>query len=163
MDRLKICEEIIIRNEDKLKIVKDFTIGLTEEEYKEILKQGDIDREMIDKFEKYSDRYKFKKCRISFLKYIGTKKLILTYSTFIISIDNEEAENLFYKIKDRNIKTITKVTNKEALNIINNRDRIGIFYTISNGYYVGIDNITGDAWTEDFNTLRSCKKWLRRG
>ncbi len=37
---------------------------------------------------------------------------------------------------------------------------LGKFYLIEDGKYVGIDNSTGDAWTEDFDTLCECIIWL---
>jgi hypothetical protein len=59
---------------------------------------------------------------------------------------------------------IIKVDNENASEIIEKREPIGKFYTISknnNGKcYVGIDNYHGDAWTEDFKSLASCKRWL---
>lgn len=58
---------------------------------------------------------------------------------------------------------IIKIGNIEASIIIKKRKTVGLFYTIENGVYVGIDNTTGDAWTEDFKTLAACKKWLREG
>lgn len=39
----------------------------------------------------------------------------------------------------------------------------GLFYkTVNKSLYIGIDNLTGDAWTEEFNTLENCVKWLLR-
>jgi hypothetical protein len=29
--------------------------------------------------------------------------------------------------------------------------------------YAGIDNMTGDAWTEDFKTKEECLRWLQTG
>ena len=66
---------------------------------------------------------------------------------------------------------IKKVTLKEADKIINNREPEGLFYIKIKHYcpaeenlrttrYIAIDNRTGEAWTEEFSTLRSCKKWL---
>lgn len=62
---------------------------------------------------------------------------------------------------------IEKVTPEEASRIIETRLPSGLFYTIEkskNGkkIYVGIDNSTKDAWTEDFKSLSSCKRWLLR-
>lgn len=58
---------------------------------------------------------------------------------------------------------IIKITPGEANKIIETREWIGMFYCISeNGMYVGIDNRTGDAWTEDFNSLSACKRWLKQ-
>ena len=38
--------------------------------------------------------------------------------------------------------------------------RRGTYYTVENGRYVGIDNRTGDMWTEDFRSKHACLKWL---
>lgn len=60
---------------------------------------------------------------------------------------------------------ITKVSNEEASKIIATRLPLGLFYTIEKkqekNIYVGIDNRYGDAWTEDFKSLSSCKRWLK--
>ena len=59
---------------------------------------------------------------------------------------------------------IKKISNEEATKIITEREPRGLFYTIENStgvnVYVGIDNRTGDAWTEDFKSLGACKRWL---
>jgi hypothetical protein len=59
---------------------------------------------------------------------------------------------------------VTKITNKEAEEIITTRKPLGLFYTIEkkdgNSIYIGIDNADGSAWTEDFKSLSSCKRWL---
>ncbi len=54
-----------------------------------------------------------------------------------------------------------EITLSEAKEIIKTREPKGIFYTIENGMYVGIDNRTGDAFTEEFKTLENFKRWLR--
>lgn len=55
---------------------------------------------------------------------------------------------------------IKKITPSEADCIINSRRPFGLFYTLFNGIYVGIDNTNGHAWVEEFYTLRRCKEWL---
>jgi hypothetical protein len=59
---------------------------------------------------------------------------------------------------------IKKVTPAEANAIIDTREPLGVFYTIDSAgakpVYVGIDNRDGDAWTEDFKCLSTCKRWL---
>lgn len=61
---------------------------------------------------------------------------------------------------------IRKITEEEASKIIETRQPIGLFYIkASNALgkkFIGIDNSTGDAWTEEFRKLRLCKAWLRR-
>jgi len=60
---------------------------------------------------------------------------------------------------------VKKVTSEEATIIIETRKPLGLFYTIEKGskgnIYIGIDNDYGDAWTEEFKNLNSCKRWLR--
>ena len=55
---------------------------------------------------------------------------------------------------------IKEITPTDARTIINTQQPRCLFYTKENGVYVGIDNTTGDAWTEDFKTLDACAKWL---
>lgn len=55
---------------------------------------------------------------------------------------------------------IKEITAEQASKIICTRQPLGLFYLLDNGIYVGIDNSTGDAWTEEFFNLRQCKEWL---
>ena len=61
---------------------------------------------------------------------------------------------------------IKKISSEEVSKIIEIRVPLGLFYTIGKvgdkKVYVGIDNRTGDAWTEDFKSLASCKRWLTK-
>lgn len=67
-------------------------------------------------------------------------------------------------INDLEIIGITKVNKEMASQIIDSRIPLGRFYTISKvsgkKIYVGIDNRSGDSWTEDFKSLSSCKRFL---
>ena len=45
--------------------------------------------------------------------------------------------------------------------MIETRQPLGSFYTFAGGIYTGIDNGTGEAWTEDFSSYDECMKWLR--
>ena len=56
--------------------------------------------------------------------------------------------------------TIKKISSEQAGRIINTRYPLGLFYVLNQGAYVGIDNSTGHAWTEEFPNLRKCKRWL---
>ena len=58
--------------------------------------------------------------------------------------------------------TIKKIRYEQAESIIDTRQPRGLFYTILGGLYVGIDNDSGQAWTETFPTLRKCKQWLSK-
>ena len=55
---------------------------------------------------------------------------------------------------------IRKISYEQAGRIIDTRYPLGLFYVLKNGVYTGIDNATGDAWTEPFPNLRRCKRWL---
>jgi len=55
---------------------------------------------------------------------------------------------------------VKKVGYEYAEGIIDTRKPLGLFYTIIAGMYIGIDNSTGEAWTESFPDLRKCKEWL---
>lgn len=55
---------------------------------------------------------------------------------------------------------IQQITQVEASEIIRTYEPIGQFYLLDGDTYVGIDNLTGHAWTEEFDTLEECKDWL---
>ena len=52
------------------------------------------------------------------------------------------------------------VSQKEAIEIIEHRGCRGMFVQEAGNKIVGIDNSTGDAWTEEFDDLTECLKWL---
>ena len=57
---------------------------------------------------------------------------------------------------------VKRVSVEEIRQIIQSYQPRGLFYCKeSRRCYVGVDNTTGDAWTEDFLTKRECKRWLR--
>lgn len=58
---------------------------------------------------------------------------------------------------------IREVTNEEVAKIIVDREPRGLFYQKDGDVYVGIDNSTGEAWTEDFPNLDECLAWLKGG
>ena len=59
------------------------------------------------------------------------------------------------------MKEIQKVTQAEMERVIGNRQPRGLFYRkAGRRLYVGVDNSTGDAWTEEFHSWRHCKRWL---
>lgn len=58
---------------------------------------------------------------------------------------------------------IKKVTKEEADNIIETREPLGLFWLEDEGVFVGIDNSSGEVWTEDFKTKRKCHYWLKGG
>ena len=59
---------------------------------------------------------------------------------------------------------IDKVRPDEANRIIDTREPRGLFYVVGKldgqTVYTGIDNWDGNAWTEDFKSLSTCKRWL---
>ncbi len=59
------------------------------------------------------------------------------------------------------LKEITKINQFEAERVITSRKPIGKFLVTQDGCFTGIDNSTGDAWTEDFNDRDGCIGWLR--
>lgn len=59
-----------------------------------------------------------------------------------------------------NPKRVSKI---KARKVITTRKPRGTFYTHDGIFYVGIDNRTGDAWTEDFVSKTACIKWLKEG
>lgn len=54
-----------------------------------------------------------------------------------------------------------KVTTKEALDIIEFRKPLGLFYEKGNNAYIGIDNSSGHANVEEFEKLEDCVMWLK--
>lgn len=63
-------------------------------------------------------------------------------------------------------ETPVKITKSQAYQIIDQRKPIGMFYLEDGSgdqmWYTGIDNLSGDAWTEDFETRNECMRWLNR-
>jgi len=58
---------------------------------------------------------------------------------------------------------VKKITLEEALRIIETREPRGVFYLEEGKIFVGIDNAEGGAWTEDFNSLSECLRWINGG
>lgn len=55
---------------------------------------------------------------------------------------------------------IREITQDEANAIIEKREPLGLFYFVDGNVYVGIENKTWDAWTEEFASLEDCLNWL---
>lgn len=55
---------------------------------------------------------------------------------------------------------VIKVSQQAAHNIIDTRLPLGLFWLKEGDKYIGIDNLTGDAWTEEFDTQEECLTWL---
>lgn len=56
---------------------------------------------------------------------------------------------------------IVRLTKDEALAVIESRTPIGKFFTSDGECIIGIDNTTGDAWTEEFTGLDACIRWMK--
>jgi len=55
-----------------------------------------------------------------------------------------------------------QITRKEAYVIIGTRKPLGRFYLPEGNGYTGIDNMTGEAWVEEFPSMPDCLNWLNR-
>ena len=55
---------------------------------------------------------------------------------------------------------LEEIQSEEARKIINTRKPLGKFFKREGDFFVGIDNSTGDAWTEEFDQLKDCIEWL---
>jgi len=55
---------------------------------------------------------------------------------------------------------VKKITKAEAAKVINDRKPIGKFYLTEGRTIVGIDNATGDAWTEEFKNFEAFLLWV---
>jgi len=60
----------------------------------------------------------------------------------------------------KNNDLIQEIELEVASRIIDTRKPLGYFYSPVAGLYIGIDNSTGYAWTEEFDDLRQCRRWL---
>ena len=59
-------------------------------------------------------------------------------------------------------REVEKVTEEAMTLIIETRQSRGWYYRKADRRcYVGVDNSTGDAWTEEFPSRRKCLRWLR--
>lgn len=78
-----------------------------------------------------------------------------------------KSTELMKDIDPENDTDIRKLTKEQSHSMLNagfesgKYKPIGKFYTKEGELYIGIDNSTGDAWTEEFKTKASCFKWLR--
>lgn len=53
-----------------------------------------------------------------------------------------------------------EIGHKEAAEIIETRMPIGLFLEDTGTKIIGIDNSSGDAWTEEFQNRQECLRWL---
>lgn len=58
---------------------------------------------------------------------------------------------------------IKQINGLQSSEIIETRKPKGLFYVVEpDNSFTGIDNSTGDAWTENFEAEEECMSWLRR-
>lgn len=55
---------------------------------------------------------------------------------------------------------ISEITQEDYEKIIEIRRPEGCFWMQCDGYYIGLDNSTGNAWTEEFERFSDCLAWL---
>ena len=70
-------------------------------------------------------------------------------------------EHIGYRIEIVENDGIRKVSPQYAKEIVESREPRGLFWLHENGCFVGIDNTTGDAWTEHFSNKEECFKYLK--
>lgn len=62
------------------------------------------------------------------------------------------------------VETIKEIGRGEARNILVERKPFGLFWFLDDsGIYVGIDNRSGEAYTEMFDSKDECLEWLNGG
>lgn len=74
-------------------------------------------------------------------------------------IEEEKDESILASSDDMEIKRISQA---KADAIISTLEPLGLYYCVKGGRYIGLDNRTGQVFTEDFPTLEECKEWLTR-
>lgn len=57
-------------------------------------------------------------------------------------------------------KIIQEITIEQALEIIETSEPSGLFWVKDGEKYVAIDNISRDAWTEEFTDKKQCLEYL---
>ena len=53
------------------------------------------------------------------------------------------------------------ITNKQANKVIEERVPKGTYLLYQDGHYIGIDNSSGDAFVESFESEPLCRQWLQ--
>ena len=77
--------------------------------------------------------------------------------------DVEELNPIEFTKKYGGKMIIKKVSSKVALSIIEKNEPRGLFYYKFGNLYIGIDNSTGNSWTQKFKKYKNCKRWLTGG
>lgn len=73
-----------------------------------------------------------------------------------------ESETIEKVMEENNINNTKykRIGLRLAERIIENRKPLGLFWTKENDWYIAIDNLTGDAWCEEFVTREKCLEYL---
>ena len=74
---------------------------------------------------------------------------------------NQHPDDVLGPEDERRNVLIQKIDPEHASEIIDNCKPVGRFFVKYTDCYVGIDNSTGEAWTESFDHLDRCIAWLR--
>lgn len=61
----------------------------------------------------------------------------------------------------RLMETPREISKKAAYRVIDTRKPLGLFFLKEGTGYTGIDNRTGEAWTEEFTAKDDCLSWLK--
>lgn len=70
-------------------------------------------------------------------------------------------DHIGYRVEVVENDGIQKVSTEFAKTVIDTREPRGLFWHTDGEKFIGIDNSTGDAWTEEFDTKEECFAWLR--
>lgn len=75
--------------------------------------------------------------------------------------EDEEEVELQTESLTEDYGDIQRIEHDEAYDIIDNHRPRGSFLTREGNKFIAIDNLTGDAWVEEFDTEEEAIKWLR--
>lgn len=92
---------------------------------------------------------------------------IMRVGRFYLSLQTEEEmktyiENHGYEIEEIKEPVPIELTRKGFNSVVKYRRPLGLFYIEEdNGMFTGMDNTTGDAFVEEFETEEECISWLK--
>lgn len=144
---------------DKKFVIKNTDTGMYSEHktinsvFDEIKKQFENDKEFYNYLNSLSDEGKKK-----FLELVGYEFQKPTYDSV------KEWERYTGKEFYEGIKEITASQAEEIYESIHNRDKHvcegSYFFRTPDGDFIGIDNLNGEAYTEQFIDYETCMEWL---
>lgn len=70
-------------------------------------------------------------------------------------------DHIGYSMEVVDNRGIRMVNTDEAKRILEEKEPKGLFWTISSGMYVGIDNISGNPFTQRFRNKEECFQYLK--